>query len=267
MSGKVQSWADLKTTDFGGDSDSRIALLPVAAVEQHGPHLPLGTDAYILEAVLARLSNSPPTGAEVLILPMQSIGDSTEHTDFPGTLSQGAETLIASWVSIGEVVNKNGIRKLAIVNSHGGQPQIVDIVAQRLRAEFQMLVGRINSFLLGVPEGLFSEDELAFGFHGGEVETSMMLAIVPELVDMSAAKNFPSLGARLAEKNKTLRAEGGAAFAWQAQDLNAQGVTGNAGAADATRGAKMLDHIAAQLGFALDELSNFDWSDLREGPQ
>ncbi len=267
MSGKVQSWTDLKTSDFGSDSDSRIALLPVAAVEQHGPHLPLGTDAYILEAVLARLSNSPPEKAEVLILPMQSIGDSTEHSDFPGTLSQDAETLISNWVSLGEAVNESGIRKFAIVNSHGGQPQIVDIVAQRLRAEFQMLALRINTFLLGVPEGLFSEDELAFGFHGGEVETSMMLSFAPELVDMSAAKNFPSLAARLAKKNKTLRAEGGAAFAWQAQDLNAHGATGNALSADAKRGAAMLDHIAAQLGSALDDLSAFDLSGLREGPQ
>jgi creatinine amidohydrolase len=153
------------------------------------------------------------------------------------------------------------------VNSHGGQPQIVDIVAQRLRAEFQILVGRINTFLLGVPEGLFSEDELSFGWHGGEVETSMMLSIAPELVDMSSAKKFSSLAAHLAKHNKSLRAEGGAAFAWQAQDLNAEGVTGNAAAADAERGAAALDHIATQLGRALDELAGFDWSQLRDGPQ
>jgi creatinine amidohydrolase len=267
VSGKVQRWVDLKTTDFGGNSGSCIALLPVAAVEQHGPHLPLGTDSYILEAVLARLGKSPPGKAEVLVLPLQSIGDSTEHGDFPGTLSQEAETLIASWVSISEAVAETGIRKLAIVNSHGGQLQIVDIVAQRLRAEFHMLVGRINTFLLGVPEGLFSSDELAFGYHGGEVETSMMLAIAPELVDMSAAEKFSSTDAQLAKDNKSLRAEGGAAFAWQAQDLNAAGVTGNAVSADAKRGTVMLDHIAAKLGSVLDDLAAFNLSDLREGPQ
>ncbi len=267
MSGKVQRWADLKTTHFGSDAEFRVALLPVAAVEQHGPHLPLGTDSYILEALLARLAATPPKNAEILVLPMQFIGDSTEHTDFPGTLSQDAETLIANWMSIGEAVAESGFRTLAIVNSHGGQPQIVDIVARRLRAEFQMLVGRINTFLLGVPDGLFSEDELSFGLHGGEVETSMMLSIAPELVDMNAAKNFSSLAARLAKDNKSLRAEGGAAFAWQAQDLNTEGVTGNAAAADAKRGAAALDHIAAQLGLALDDLAGFDWSQLREGPQ
>jgi creatinine amidohydrolase len=267
MSGKVERWADLKTIHFGSDGDLRVALLPVAAIEQHGPHLPLGTDSYILEALLERLSEKPPKYAEVLVLPMQSIGDSTEHRDFPGTLTQDAETLIASWMSIGEAVAESGFRTLAIVNSHGGQPQIVDIVAQRLRAEFQILVGRINTFLLGVPEGLFSEDELSFGWHGGEVETSMMLSIAPELVDMSSAKKFSSLAAHLAKHNKSLRAEGGAAFAWQAQDLNAEGVTGNAAAADAERGAAALDHIATQLGRALDELAGFDWSQLRDGPQ
>jgi creatinine amidohydrolase len=169
--------------------------------------------------------------------------------------------------NIGEAVAESGFRTLAIVNSHGGQPQIVDIVARRLRVEFQMLVGRINTFLLGLPVGLFSEDELSFGLHGGEVETSMMLSIAPELVDMNAAKNFSSLAARLAKDNKSLRAEGGAAFAWQAQDLNTEGVTGNAAAADAKRGAVALDHIAAQLGLALDDLAVFDWSQLREGPQ
>lgn len=266
MSGKVKRWAELKTTDFGVDADERIALLPVAAMEQHGGHLPLGTDSYILEAILARLEASANLEADILVLPMQSIGDSLEHTDFPGTLSQDAETLIANWISIGEAVSESGIRKLAIVNSHGGQPQIVDIVAQRLRAELQMLIGRINSFLLGVPDGLFSADELAFGFHGGEVETSMMLSIAPDLVDMKAARNFPSLGSTMAKTNRALRAEGGAAFSWQAQDLNAAGVTGNAAAGDAKRGEAALDHIAEQLTQALNELAGFALSDLRDGP-
>jgi creatinine amidohydrolase len=267
MSGKVRYWAELKTSDFGHASDVRIALLPVAAIEQHGPHLPLGTDSYILEAVLARLQNAPPQKAEILILPMQMIGDSTEHGEFPGTLVQDAETLIANWVAIGEKVAQSGIEKLAIVNSHGGQPQIVDIVALRLRAEHRMLAARINTFMLGVPDGLFSEDELAFGFHGGEVETSMMLAIAPALVDMTKAKNFSNKAAAMAKSNKMLRAEGGAAFAWQAQDLNREGVTGNAASADANRGAAMLDYLAARIAAALDDMADFDLDDLRDGPK
>ena len=130
-----------------------------------------------------------------------------------------------------------------------------------------MLALRINTFALGVPEGLFSEDELAFGFHGGEVETSLMLSIAPALVEMSAAKNFSNLGTQIAKDNKILRAEGAAAFAWQAQDLNPQGATGNAESADAKRGALMLDHLSSKLRLALDELANFDMTNLREGPK
>lgn len=251
---ETQPWAELKTTDFKGDAPSRIALLPVAATEQHGPHLPLGTDAYILEAILARLDVS----AEVLLLPMQSVGDSLEHGDFPGTLSQRAEILIASWIALGHAVADSGIRRLAILNSHGGQPQIVDIVAKRLRAERKMTVARINTFLLGVPSGTFSDDELAYGFHGGEVETSMMLAIRPDLVDMEAAADFPNRASEMTSEYHTLRAEGPAALAWQAQDLNPAGVTGNAAMADAERGENTLLHIARRVSEALADLAAAD---------
>ncbi len=255
-------WSELKTSDFAGESHARIAVLPVAATEQHGPHLPLGTDAYILEAILARVE----TEEDILILPLQTIGDSLEHSDFPGTLSQRAETLITSWLAVGHAVAETGIRKLAILNSHGGQPQIVDIVAKRLRAERGMAVARINTFLLGVPEGLFASDELAFGYHGGEVETSMMLAARPDLVDMKAAQSFSSSAAKMARENIALYAEGAAALAWQAQDLNPQGVTGNAAGADAMQGVQVLSYIARRVSDALSDLAALDLSDLREGP-
>jgi creatinine amidohydrolase len=196
---------------------------------------------------------------------LQSIGDSTEHGDFPGTLTQEAETLIASWTALGEKVSDSGIRKLAIVNAHGGQPQIVDIVAQRLRAECGMLVGRINTFLFGVPENMFSADELAFGYHGGEVETSLMLAIAPHLVDRKSAKNFPTLARALAKKSKAFGAEGAAGFAWQAQDLNPSGATGNALAADSRRGKALLAHLSERLADTLNEMAAFPLSHLKEG--
>lgn len=273
MSGKLKYWTQLKTTDFAGVApESCVALLPVGAVEQHGPHLPLGTDGFILDAVLQRLAAASAAyeasgDLNLLVLPTQMVGDSVEHADFPGTLSLRAENLIEAWTSLGSAVAAAGVRKLAIVNSHGGQRQIVDIVAQRLRAEHAMLVGRIHTFLLGVPVGLFDADELAFAFHGGAVETSMMLAIAPDLVDMEASKNFPNLAVRLAKKTRALQAEGGAGFAWQAQDLNPDGVTGNAASADAGRGAATLDHIAHRLAEALAEMAAFPLSDLRDGPR
>jgi creatinine amidohydrolase len=259
----LRRWAELKTTDFGGMGEDAIAILPVAAIEQHGPHLPVGTDTFILEAVLARLQS---TGDGVL-LPLQAVGDSLEHGDFRGTISQRAETLIASWLAFGQAVADAGVRRFAIVNSHGGQKQLVDIVAKRLRAERGLLVGRINTFLLGVPEGLFPADELSFGYHGGEVETSMMLAIAPRLVDMKAAKQFPNLAARLAKEGRTHFVDGDIGFAWQAQDLNPEGATGNAADADAKRGEAVLDHLALRLADTLLQLTELPLSTLRPGPK
>ena len=266
MSVRLRHWAALKTTDFAAlDAERCVAVLPAGAVEQHGPHLPLGTDTYILEAVLARLPAMLAEGADVVVLPMQQVGASIEHGDFPGTLSQRAEALIECWTALGYAVADAGLRKLAILNSHGGQPQIADIVAQRLRAGRKMLAVRINTFLLGVPDGLFAADELKSGFHGGEIETSMMLAIAPELVGMRAAKNFENRAR--AHRGRTLQTEGGAAFSWQAQDLNKEGATGNAAAADAKRGAALLDHIAARAAAALADMAAFPLSDLEDGPR
>ncbi|MCR9219031.1 MAG: creatininase family protein [Alphaproteobacteria bacterium] len=251
-------WSELKTTDFPvAEPERTIALLPVGAVEQHGPHLPLGTDSLILDAALDRLADAPPEGVRLLRLPTQAIGDSLEHRDFLGTLTQRAETLIAAWTEIGRDVAAAGVRKIALINSHGGQPQIVDVVAQRLRAEAGMLAARINLYRFGAPEGLFTADELAFGYHGGEVETSLMLAIAPDLVAMDRAADFDNAGRGLAAENEAFQAEGAAGFAWQAQDLNPAGAMGNAAAADAERGAATLAHLSARLAQALAEIADF----------
>lgn len=274
MAAGLSYWAELKTSDFAaGDPERRIALLPVGAVEQHGPHLPLGTDSYIAEAIVRALPkhlddpDARDAAPEILVLPTQTLGDSLEHRDFPGTLPQTPETLIAGWTRLGHAVAAAGLGKLAILNTHGGQPQVVDIVAQRLRADLGMLVGRINSFRLGVPDGLFPADELAYGYHGGSVETSLMLAIAPELVDMTEALGFDNAAARLAAQNRVFAAEGGAGFAWQAQDLNPAGVTGDAADADAERGAAVLDHLARRVAGALAEMAAFPLSALAEGPR
>ncbi|MEM8713611.1 MAG: creatininase family protein, partial [Planctomycetota bacterium] len=174
----MRHWTELPSAELGEIARAgAMAILPVAAVEQHGPHLPLGTDAFILEGVLDRVKMSGPR--EVLRLPLQTVGHSLEHTGYPGTLHADAETLLAKWTEIGRAVGRAGIRKLMILNSHGGQPQIVDLVALRLRQELGMFVTRVNTFALGVPDGLFDQDELSNGLHGGEVETSMMLALRP----------------------------------------------------------------------------------------
>ena len=267
MSGQILPWSHLKTTDFASLDPARtIALLPVGAVEQHGPHLPLGTDTIILEALIARLAPHLPDALTVLVLPTQAVGDSLEHSDFDGTLSHAAESLIDSWTTLGRAVASTGLTKMAIVNSHGGQPQIVDIVAQRLRHECGLLAARIKSYRLGTPDGAFDADELAYGYHGGEVETSLMLAIAPELVAMDKAQDFDTLARRMAQDNQVFQVEGSAGFAWAAQDLNGAGAMGNAAAADALRGERTLALMAERLAIALGEIADFPMDHLADGP-
>ncbi len=252
-------WADLTTTDFDRiDHERTIALLPVGAVEQHGPHLPLATDSMIADGIVGRVLKSVPADVTVLVLPTQMVGDSLEHTDFLGTLSHQAESLIVSWTEIGVSVADSGIEKLMIFNAHGGQPQIVDIVAQRLRADLDMVVGRASYFTFGCPEGLIDADELAFGIHGGQLETSMMLHLHPNLVRESALADFPNRMQKLSSSMGRMGQGGRTGIAWQAQDLNPDGVTGNAAAATAEMGRVLVDHFANELALRLVDLADFN---------
>jgi creatinine amidohydrolase len=260
-------WQELTTTDFAAlDAEEAIALLPVAAIEQHGPHLPLVTDRCIAEGIVARTLEMLPEETTLLVLPTQSVGDSTEHEAFAGTLSGSAQTLIALWTEIGESVARAGLRKLVILNSHGGQPQIVDIVAQRLRLARRMLVVKVNSFRLGCPDGLFAADELAHGIHGGALETSMMLHLKPALVRSDRAEDFRPLSAAMVAEYKRLGSRGATAFAWAAQDLNPAGVCGDAVDADAERGRQVIDHMARALVAVVEDARRFPLSLLRSGP-
>jgi len=260
-------WSDLTTTDFAAiDPETAIALLPVGAIEQHGPHLPLGTDTQINEAIVRRALERLPDDLTLLVLPTLAYGDSAEHGDFLGTLSPSPETLIRLWTDLGAGVARAGLRKLVIFNSHGGQTQIVDIVALRLRMDHGMLVARANYFHFGTPDGLFPGDELEHGLHGGAVETSLMLHLHPDLVRRDEISNFEPASVEMRQAFAMLRPEGPGAFAWASQDLHPSGASGDATAADAEKGAKLLDHAAERLVTLLIDLRRAPLSLLRERP-
>jgi creatinine amidohydrolase len=262
-------WQDLTTRDFAAlDTERTVAVLPVAAVEQHGPHLPLCVDACIAQGIVdAVLRRLPPT-APVLFLPLMPIGKSNEHLAFPGTLSLTAETLIRLWTEIGESVGRAGIRRLVILNAHGGQPQIMEIVARDLRVRLGMFVVAVNYWALGSPAGLFPDTELHHGIHGGSAETSMMLHLRPDLVREAERRDFPSRAADIAARFALLRAEGvGIGFGWQIQDLNADGACGNALDADGGRGRAIIEHGAGQFIELLGEVARFPLDSLRAGPR
>jgi creatinine amidohydrolase len=258
-------WQDLTSDQLQGvDPEQTIAILPVSAVEQHGPHLPLCTDAVINQGIVDCLLSAVPKTLTVLVLPALTIGHSLEHTDYAGTLTSNAETLLALWVDVGRCAARSGIRKLIFLNSHGGQTQLVDIAALRLRAELRILTVRADYFRLGSPDGLFGTKELAFGIHGGEVETSLMLHLRPDLVRLDALNDFDGLPARLAHENRLLGVEEPVGIGWMSQDLNPAGVVGNAAGADAARGSRLLSHLTERLVLLLRETAAMPLSRLQK---
>jgi creatinine amidohydrolase len=261
-------WIDQTTTDFAGlDRTRLIALLPVGATEQHGPHLPLSVDSRIAAALLKRVAEALPADFPLSILPMLHYGVSPEHADFPGTLTLSAETMIALMVEIGRSVAAAGVRKLAILNAHGGQPQILDIVAQRLRREAGMLVFPLNAYRYWHAERHFPSDEAANGIHGGAAETSIMLAIAAETVRREHVADFRPLAASMSKDFTHLRPTGRIApFAWQAQDLNPAGAVGNARLAEAAKGTALLAEAAATLVEILRDIDRASTDLLRARP-
>ena len=249
-------WQDLTTLDFASlDPTTTVALLPVAAIEQHGPHLPLATDALINEAIVSEALARVPDNLAVLVLPAMTIGSSLEHTAFAGTLSIEAGTLLAVWKQIGASIARAGIRKLVILNSHGGQTALVDLAALQLRAERGMLVARANYFRFGTPPGLFESPDLARDIHGGIVETSLLLHLRPDLVRKDALEDFAGLPPEMAAHNQWFSPEKPIGFGWMSQDLHPSGACGNAAGADAARGAAYLQHIARSVVQLLVEVA------------
>lgn len=268
-------WSELGTRDFARLAASpecarTVAVLPVAATEQHGPHLPVSVDATLLQGVVdAALALLPPD-LPVLFLPPQNVGLSPEHARFPGTLTLAPATLIALWTEIGESVARAGIRKLLLFNSHGGQVSVMDIVARELRARCGLLVYSASWFGLPQPEAVsarFSADEHRFGIHAGDIETSMMLHLAPGTVHMEQARHFHSTSQDRAARYPLLGNGKSAKLGWQMQDYHPAGAVGNAAAATPEKGRALVEAAAAGLAQLLQEIADLPLSTLCEAPE
>jgi creatinine amidohydrolase len=257
-------WQDLSIRDIRDhDMSGVIAVLPIAAVEQHGPHLPLGVDAMIMEGCITRVASRLPDDLDVLFLPMQSVGVSPEHRDFPGTLSLSFETAARVLGDIAEGVFRAGVKKIVLMNSHGGNSALISTLALDLRARFGALVVTCSWARFGYPDGLFSPAEQRHGIHGGEIETSLMLAFRPDLVDMGRAKNFPPASLDFERDFAWLRADRPAGFGWMAQDLSPAGAMGDASKATVEKGEATADYWATAFIELLRDVEAFDLARLK----
>jgi creatinine amidohydrolase len=256
-------WWDHSVKDFAEmDMANVVAILPVAATEQHGPHLPVRVDAAINAGMIERAVALMPADLPVLVLPMMPVGKSNEHHAFPGTLSLSHETLYRLWFEIGESVLRAGCRRMILFNSHGGQPQVADIVARELRVRHEMLVATATWWNITQQDDLFSAMELKHGIHGGEVETSVMLHLHGDLIATEHAANFAPLSIAIEQAGGMLTPEGRVGFGWQTQDLEPSGACGDAASADAVRGRIVVERAAEALVRLCKEVQTYPLSRL-----
>ena len=256
-------WFDLTSRDFQRlDPERTVVVLPIAATEQHGPHLSVGTDSIIAQGMCDTVMKKLPAHLDVLFLPVQTVGKSNEHLRDPGTITLTAQTLISAWTEIGESVARAGLRKLVMVNSHGGNVEVQGIVARELRMRCQMLVAQTAWRRLGVPSGLFSDTENNFGIHGGDFETSVMLHFAPTRVNMAEAQDFVPKSIGYAQEFKQLRVTGFTSMAWIAEDNHPEGVAGEAHLATADKGRQAVEFQTDRFIELLEDVARFPLSNL-----
>ncbi|WOP15983.1 creatininase family protein [Ottowia sp. SB7-C50] len=268
---RTRQWSDLVTTDFAVmDLARTIAVLPLGATEQHGPHLPLSVDANLAHSMADATTDHLPADLPVLFLPVQRIGYSPEHAAFPGTLTLKSETVIRLWTDIAESVAASGVTKLVLFNTHGGNVGLMDVVARDLRARLGMLVYSVSWFTLPLTDAdgkdvmaRFSPEEQRFGVHGGQAETSMMMALKPGLVRKSKARAFASTSQQRAAAHRVLGNGRSAKLAWAAQDLNPDGAAGDAAAARVEDGFTLIDATGRALAELLKEIDRLPQDTLR----
>jgi creatinine amidohydrolase len=253
--------ADLDPSERAG----WIAVLPLGAHEQHGPHLPFETDSLIAEGLVARLIAAKPAHLPATFMPVEKVGYSIEHTDVPGTRTLSFDEAVFRWLEIAATLSQQGIRKFVMLNAHGGNSPLMTIVATEARVRFNMLAAATSWTRFGQPDGWITPEEKAIDIHGGDIETSVMLALYPDRVDMAKAAAFSSRQSEFSRNFRHLRAYGPHAFGWKIADLNPIGVAGNAAAATAERGEQLVAHAVRGILELLDDVHRFDVAALVDG--
>lgn len=252
---------DDETITAGFEPSEMIAVLPLGAHEQHGPHLPFETDTLIAKGIVSRLKKALPPDFPATFLPVEPVGYSIEHMDVAGTKTLAFDEAVHRWLEIARAQHEKGIRKFVMLNAHGGNSPLLTIVATEARTRFNMLAVATSWTRFGLPEGLIAPEDKAIDIHGGDIETSVMLALNPDDVAMDKASKFSSRQSEFASRFTHLRAYGPHAFGWMMSDLNRDGVAGNAAAATAEKGEKIITHSVRGLIALLEDIRAFDVKD------
>ncbi|HVV08298.1 creatininase family protein [Amycolatopsis sp.] len=245
----------LSTVDIAAiGKENALVVQPIGAVEQHGPHLPVMTDAFVAERVAALAADVAGDG--VWLLPPLHYGKSTEHLGWAGTMSLSSETLLAVLRDVGRSVAASGFTRFAFVNGHGGNPALLDVAARDIRTDTGLLVFPVTTGRLGVPAGIDLPDT-EFSIHGGYVETSVMLHLAPDAVRLDRAEaggvHLPALYPATGE----LSLEGPLPTAWLSDDLTTNGVIGDPRSATAETGKEIVGHWASRLATAYRQMTEF----------
>jgi creatinine amidohydrolase len=247
------TWTDIQAMP---DKENVVVIQPVGAIEQHGPHLPLVVDAAIGLGVLGRALEKLPDTIPAYALPCLYYGKSNEHWHFPGTITLSVQTLLAILMEVGESVYRAGFRKLVLMNSHGGQPQVMEIAARDLHqkyedfAVFPLFTWRVPN----VAADLLTEKERLLGIHAGDAETSLLLSLLPDQVRMERAvaeypQGLPTDG--------LLSMEGALPFAWATRDISQSGTLGDPTTATRDKGDRILESLAEGWVQVIQDIHRF----------
>jgi len=239
-SGELQALVD-------GAGGRLVAVVVVGAIEQHGPHLGLGTDTEIGQGLLSEALCHTGPHTSVVVMPAIGVGASEEHNDFVGTISLSPTVLEGVLEAYGQALHRAGIRRLVVVNAHGGNAAVIESAALAMRRAFGLLVAKAYYPKFEPLPDLPDASELKQGLHGGQVETALMHVMAPELVRPNKAKAFDLAHPPFA---------GEAPVAWLAKDLHAQGVAGKANLATAEQGQALRIHYGKGLARAIDALAD-----------
>ena len=232
-----------------------LLILPTAAIEQHGHHLPLATDTLINNLLLGKALDRIPAELPIYTLPPVCYGKSNEHLGFPGTLSVSAQTFLAVVRDLGASIAAAGFKKMVLYNTHGGNASLVDVLARDLRAEFGLRTFSLFGSGGAAFDGL-SAQEKTYGFHAGEIETAFLLHAAPELVH--TAEYTANYIARV-DQPELLKPEGSAAnFAWLTRDIAPSGVMGDPKPATAENGERWTNEVSARIAEILVAMYHFE---------